>query len=76
MLVKHAAAPLYQQILCVIFMPPIVTGIWWLMSRGLTTSLGTNDSQAVTGWTKSLRWFILIALYVVSIAFVLYGRFA
>jgi hypothetical protein len=64
---RHAGLPMYQQVLVLIFMPPIVTGIWWLMSRGLTNTLGTTESPTVKGWTKSLGWFILVALYVVAL---------
>jgi len=75
MLVRHAGLPLYEQILVLIFLPPIITGIWWLMSRGLTNTLGTTDSPTVQGWTSSLGWFILGALYVIGVAFFLYAHF-
>ena len=72
---RHAGLPLYQQVLVLIFMPPIVTGIWWLMSTGLTDTLGTTESPTVQGWTKSLGWFILGALYVIGVAFFMYAHF-
>lgn len=72
---RHAGLPLNQQVLVLIFMPPIVTGIWWLMSRGLTDTLGTTDSPTVKGWTKSLGWFILMALYLLSFVLFLGAHF-
>lgn len=72
---RHPGLPLYQQVLVVIFMPPIVTGVWWLMSRGLTDTLRTTDSPAVQGWTKSAGWLILVALYIVSLALFLGAHF-
>jgi hypothetical protein len=71
---RHAGLPLYQQVLVLIFMPPIV-GIWWLMSRALPDTLGTSDSSTVQGWTKSLGWFILVALYVISLVLFLCAHF-
>jgi hypothetical protein len=45
-----------------IFAPPVGVTIWWLMSKGLQMRLGTTNDSVVAGWTKSLGWFLLIAV--------------
>jgi len=60
-MVRPGALPLYQQILYDIFLPPIGTGICWLMSRGLSNALGTTDSPRIKWFTKRLMWFALVA---------------
>jgi hypothetical protein len=45
------------------------------MSGGLAGSLGTSDSDAVRGWTKSGFWILLSLLYAVGVAFLVYKYF-
>jgi len=45
------------------------------MSGGLATALGTRNSDAVKGWTKSGFWFLLGALYAACIAMFIYKYF-
>jgi hypothetical protein len=73
MLLRHAPLPLYQMLLIDIFAPPIGTGIWWLMVRGLRSNLGTSDDVAVEGWTKSIGRFILIAAYAIFFGVTIYA---
>jgi hypothetical protein len=73
--VRHGALPLYQQILYDIFLPPVGVAIWWLYSKGLANRLGTSDSPAVKGWTKSLMWIILAAAYAIMFSITIYGYF-
>jgi hypothetical protein len=61
-----------HDILWVLFVPPGVTFVWLLMGRGLSRTLGTGDSEAVRGWTKSGFWFLLIFLYAAGFAFLVY----
>jgi hypothetical protein len=49
MLHRHAPLPFYQMLLLDIFGPPVMTGIWWLMSKGKQSELGTSDDPAVAG---------------------------
>jgi hypothetical protein len=72
---RHPGLPLYQQILVLIFMPPIMTGLWSLMSRGLTDQLGTTDSPSVQGFTESLGWFLLGALYLIGLVLFVCAHF-
>ncbi len=72
-MIRHAAAPLSEQVMYDIIIPPIGAAIWWLMSRGWTTALSTNDSEAVRGWTKSGFWMLLLAAYVLMFSITIYG---
>jgi len=74
-MVRPGALPLYQQILYDIFLPPIGTGICWLMSRGLSNALGTTDSPRIKWFTKRLMWFALVAAYVIMFSITFYGYF-
>jgi len=58
-----------------LLIPPGITFVWFLMSRGLATALGTSDSSNVKGWTKSGFWLLLAALYVVCLAMFIYKYF-
>ena len=74
-MVRAGALPLYLQILYDIFLPPIGTGICWLMSRGLSDALGTTDSPRIRRFTKGLMWSVLVASYVIMFSITLYGYF-
>ena len=73
MLIRHAPVPLYEMLIGDLIGPPILTGIWWLMSKGLQNNLGTNDDPAVAGWTRSIGRFLLIAAYVMGFGITIYG---
>jgi hypothetical protein len=75
MMFRHAALPLYQQILYDIIIPPVGAAIWLLMSKGWSGALGTTDSQAVRGWTKSGFWALLVAAYVLMFSITIYAYF-
>jgi len=66
---------LLHDLLGVLLVPPIVTFVWLLMSGGLASSLGTSDSKAVQGWTRSGFWILLSLLYAVGFAFLIYKYF-
>jgi hypothetical protein len=71
-LLRHAPLPLYQALLLDIFAPPIMTGLWWLMSKGKQAELGTTDDPAVQGWTESLGKSFLIVMYVFFFGLTIY----
>jgi hypothetical protein len=73
MLLRHAPVPLYQALLIDVFVPPVITGIWWLMCKGKQSELGTADDPAVAGWTESLGKFLLIALYLGTFGMTVYA---
>ena len=66
---------LLHDLLGVLLIPPIITFVWLFMSGGLAGSLGTSDSDAVRGWTKSGFWILLSLLYAVGVAFLVYKYF-
>jgi hypothetical protein len=72
MLLRHAPVPFYQALLADLFGPPVITGIWWLMSKGLQANLGTSDDSVVADWTRSLGKFILTALYLIGFGLTIY----
>jgi hypothetical protein len=71
----HSASTVLSDLLWVLLVPPAVTFVWLLFSRGLTGILGTSDNDAVRGWTQSGFWIVLSLSYVVSIAMFLYAYF-
>lgn len=66
---------LVHDLLGILLIPPCITFVWLLLSRGLSGTLGTSDSEAVRGWTKSGFWFLLLFLYAVGFAFLIYKYF-
>jgi len=68
-------ATVVHDLLWVLFVPPGITFIWLLMSRGLSGTLGTSDSDTVRSWTKSGFWLLLLFLYVGCFALLIYKYF-
>jgi len=64
-----------HDILGVLLIPPIITVLWLLLSGGLASELGTTESKAVRGWTRSGFWVLLSSLYAVGLAFLFYKYF-
>jgi len=60
------ALPISQQILLDTLAPPILTGLWWLFSRGWANVVQGGD---VSEMTKSRQgkgvWIVLTALYLI-----------
>ena len=73
----HAAAPLSEQILFDIVLPPIGAALWWLMSRGWA---GTVQGGDVSGETKNRQKVefvvLLVATYALMFSITIYGCFA
>jgi hypothetical protein len=63
---------LASDLLWVIFVPPVMTAFWWLLSQGWTTLLGTSKSQRVRKWIQAGLWIILVAGYVTSFSLLAY----
>ena len=64
-----------SDLLWVLLVPPIVTFVWLLLSRGWTGLLETSDNDTVKGWTKSGFWIVLSLSYAVCIALFIYAYF-
>jgi hypothetical protein len=73
-MIRHAAAPLYQQILYDVFLPPVGTVLWWLMSRGwaLTVQGGTVSDRTKRRQKVEFVW-VLIGGYLIMFSITIYG---
>ena len=64
------------QILFVLVVPPIMTALWWLGSRGWANVVqGGNVSDRTKRRQKWEFWVVLAVLYVIVAGFALYARF-
>jgi ABC-type molybdate transport system permease subunit len=61
---REGALPLGQQIVLGLIAPPVITGLWWLLSRGWNGFLGTTDDEVVRSWRKPATLAILVVCYV------------
>ena len=69
---RPGAAPLGEQILTLIILPPIMASLVWLLSRGWAAGVqGGTISETTKQRQKLLFWFLVIFLYAVAIA--IYG---
>jgi hypothetical protein len=60
------ALPISQQILLDIFAPPVLTGFWWLSSRGWARTIqGEEISEATKSRQKKGFWIVLGMLYLI-----------
>ena len=71
---KHTSSLLHDLVLFAVI-PPIGTFAWLSFSRGWTGILGTSDNTAVKGWTRSGFWMVLVLLYLVCFAILIYKYF-
>jgi hypothetical protein len=66
---------LFSDLIWVLLVPLAVTLGWLLLSRGWAGLLGTTNSTAVKGWTKSGFWIVLGLSYAISIGLFVYAYF-
>jgi hypothetical protein len=60
------ALPIAQQILLDIAAPPVLTGFWWLSSRGWAHSIqGEEISEATKSRQRRGFWIVLVTLYLI-----------
>jgi ABC-type molybdate transport system permease subunit len=64
-MMHEGALPLWQQIILDLIAPPVITGLWLLLSRGWSGVLGTTDNKVVRSWRKPAALAILVACYLV-----------
>ena len=72
-MIRPGASPIGQQIALDLIAPPLLTALWWLLSRGWSELLGTTGSQAVKGWQHSGTWIVLVVCYVLMFGMTIYG---
>jgi len=68
------AAPLWEQIVIVIFGPPIMACAWWVVSRGWAKTVrGGVASERTKHRQKIEFWGLLIVMYGVTLGMTLYA---
>jgi len=70
------ALPMGQQIALDLFGPPVLTGLWWLMSRGWANiAQGGNPTERSKVWMNKGAWVLLAIIYCLMIGTTLYAHF-
>jgi hypothetical protein len=60
---RSNAAPLSEQIVIVLFAPPIMAVLWWAASRNLARILqGGSVSEKTKGRQRKEFWALLVAM--------------
>jgi hypothetical protein len=68
------AAPLSEQIVIILFGPPIMAVLWWVASRNLARILqGGSVSEKTEGRLRKQFWVYLVALYILGLGIFLYA---
>jgi hypothetical protein len=69
------AAPLWEQLIILIFGPPIMAAFWWIAARGWALTVqGGTASPKTRGRQKVEFYVVLIVMYVVGLGMALYAR--
>jgi len=72
--VRPGALPLPQLILLDVVSPPVIAGIWWLMSGGWAAGVQGGSTSTETKSRQTLEfWAILILLYVMAFGVTIYA---
>jgi hypothetical protein len=65
-----------QQVAFVIMVPPIITALWWLGSRGWANIVQAgNVSERTKRRQKWEFWVVLIVVYIIVLGFAGYAHF-
>ena len=71
---RPGALPLSQLIMLDLFLPPVVSGIWWVMSRGWAASIQGGTTSERTKQRQSTEfWAVLIMTYLLAFGFTVYA---
>jgi hypothetical protein len=71
---RPGAAPLGEQIAILVLGPPIMSCMWWVMSRGRAMSIqGGAVSETTKRRQKKEFWVIFILMYVMLAGIFIYG---
>lgn len=77
MLLRHAALPLYQQILYGMFFPPVGAAFWWLMSRGWAMTVQGGVVSERTKRRQKVEFVVLlIVAYLIMFSIIIYAYFS
>jgi hypothetical protein len=67
-------APLSEQVVIIVFGPPIMAALWWAASRNLARILqGGSVSEKTKGRQRKEFWAYLAALYILCLGVFLYA---
>jgi hypothetical protein len=70
------ASPLWVQMLTLIFGPPVMACLVWLLSRGWAMGVqGGRVSEKTKRRQKIEFWSVLIGLYILGFGIALYAQF-
>jgi hypothetical protein len=70
------ASPLWEQILIFTLGPPVITCLWWLMSRGWAKGIqGSHVSDRTKRREKVGFWVLLCIMYAMGFAMFVYAHF-
>ena len=73
-MLRHSAAPLPEQILYDIIIPPIGAAFWWLMSSGLAGMVQGGTVNEKTKQRQKVEFkVLLVAAYVLMFAITILG---
>jgi hypothetical protein len=72
---RAPALTVWQQISLDLFVPPVITFAWWLISRARTRGLNQDEEITVEGWIEDGWKYLLGALYLIMIAETVYAYF-
>jgi hypothetical protein len=76
MIVQPHGRPLGEQILFLLFVPPIGAVLWWLSSRGLATMIQKGSVSEETKERQKRRfWMLLVGVYVLGVGMFIYAHF-
>jgi hypothetical protein len=56
-----------KQILIDLSAPPLIAGIFWLMTRGLVASIGSGDTTTLTKQKLKIEFRIVLALLYLAV---------
>jgi hypothetical protein len=58
-----------------VLVPPIMTAMWYLLSRMWIGVLGTSRSRRVQGWMRLGLWVVMGGGYAIGIFILIYAHF-
>ena len=73
---QHQPLPLGEQIAAVLLTPPVITALWWLMSRGFASGVQGGDVTERTKKRQKIEfWVLLTVMYLIAFGMAVYAWF-